>query len=102
MCSLGKLQVCVMVRRRRDEIGKVGGAVTAGEVSPRMASSTPPPPPPPCAISKISREGAGDLDMDDEESAVRAFDAALVRRRLFIGGTGCPVTCKCFCKVLAF
>lgn len=67
----------VMVRRGRDAIGTVGGA--AGEASPRMASSTAPPPPPPCAISP---KGAADLD--DEESAVRAFDAALVRPQSFV------------------
>eukprot|EP00903_Cladosiphon_okamuranus_P013591 g12658.t1 len=64
-----------MVRRGRDEIGKVGGA--AGEVLPMMASSTPPPPPPPCAIDPKGGEQAVALDLDDEEAAVRAFDAAL-------------------------
>lgn len=85
-CCLAAAQtnfVHVMVRRGRDEIGKVGGA--AGEVSPRMASSTPPqPPPPPCSVNP---GGAVAVDLDDEDAAVRAFDAALVRARLFVGST---------------
>lgn len=66
-----------MVRRGRDEIGKVGGA--SGEVSLRMTPSTPPPPPPPCATN-----AKGAVDLDDEDAAVGAFDAALVRAVRFV------------------
>lgn len=72
-------------------MGKVGGA--AGEVSPRIASSTPPPPPPPCATDPKGGGQAVAVDLDNEEAAVRAFDAALVSVvRLFVGGTDTAYT----------
>lgn len=84
-----------MVRRGRDEIGKVGGGVlnitaaaptklaAAGAISPSsdMAAATTAaaPPPPPSSLStkpppRVVQVG----DTGDDEDAVRAFDAALV------------------------